>query len=107
MIGLTPDITEASVVRQDPLEHRAAAERLARDAYRLAPSPPEHVARVLPHRIEVDERERCLDAGEYLLVALVLAHALEAPPLVAGDTNATARFARGWYSSAAFAAEIA
>ena len=59
---------EALVGGEDPLEDGAAAHRLARDPDRLRPCPPQHLLRVRPHRIEVDERERRLHLGENLLV---------------------------------------
>ena len=50
---------------------RPAAERLGRDADRLAAGAPQHVERVRPHRVEVDECERRLDRREDRLVPLV------------------------------------
>src|SRR5262249_30053004 len=60
-----------------------------RDPDRLAPGPPEHLLRVRPHRVEVDERERRLHLLENLLVSRVrlvwVGHRIEPSP--AGRTR--------------------
>ena len=55
--------------REDALEERAAADRLARNPDRLAGGPPQHVVGVPPHGVEVHERERRVAVAEGGLVA--------------------------------------
>ena len=62
---------EAIVGGDDPLEQRPRAHALARDPDRLAPGPGQHLLRVGPHRVEVDEGERRLDLLEDRFVAPV------------------------------------
>ena len=68
------DTLEAAVQLQQPLDHRAAAHRLAGDADRLALRPAQHVRGVRPDRVQVDERERRLHLREDRLEALVGLH---------------------------------
>jgi hypothetical protein len=57
-----------------PLQQRATADRLRRDPQRLAASAPHEVAGVVRERVEVDDGERRLDAGERCLQTLVRRH---------------------------------
>ena len=68
-VGQQP--SEALVAGEDPLQNRAAANRLRCDSYRLAACAAQHVLGVGPHRVEIDEGEWGLDLGEDLLVARV------------------------------------
>jgi hypothetical protein len=62
---------KARVLGEDRPQQRPAAQRLRSHPDRLLPGAPQHLLRIRPHRLEVDEGKRRLDLGEDLLVELV------------------------------------